>query len=170
MARSASVDPYEKFRFVIDIDFGGNKRAGFMTCDLPTESIGEITYREGNYGDTVEKSAGMVNYADISLSRGMTDSIEFYSWMELHRKHQKVAPRGDAAYKTDDERTAGEASNEYRKDLTISVLNREGEVVKTFKLYNASIAEFSPGDGLDANAEEKLIESLTLRYEHYTME
>ena len=165
MARSASYDPVEKFRFQIAIE--GFQRAGFTTCSLPTESRGEILYREGQYRDAHEKSAGLTTFSDVSLSRGATKDQDFYSWCELHKKHAANVRGSDGEFTAEDKRPEDDASNEYRKEVTITVLDREGQPVKEWKLYNAQVAEFSPGDSLDANAEEKLITSLTLRYEGF---
>lgn len=171
MARSASVDPIDKFRFLVEMDsLNGSpiSRAGFTSCSLPTESNGEISYREGHYRDSHEKSSGLTSYSDISLSRGVTTDQDFYQWLELQKKHSAtVRPSGDAAYGAGDKRPEDDASNDYRRMLTISVLDREGQVTKQWKIYNAHVAEFVPGDSLDASSEEKLMTSLTLRHEGY---
>jgi len=166
MARSASVDPIDKFRF--SVDFGGLSRAGFTSCSLPSESNGEIQYREGNYRDTHEKSPGLTSYSDISLSRGVTTDQDLYIWAEQIKTHNAtVRPSGDAAFGAADKRPEGEASNDIRREITITLLDREGKGIKQWVLYNAHLSEFNPGDGLDANAEEKLINSITLRHEGY---
>lgn len=166
MARSASVDPLSKFRF--SVSFGGLTRAGFTSCSLPTESNGEIQYREGNYRDTHEKSPGLTSYSDISLSRGVTTDQDLYLWADQIKTHNAtVRPSGDAGYGAGDERPEGEASNNFRREVTITLLDREGQGVKQWIIYNAHLAEFNPGDGLDANAEEKLINSMTLRHEGF---
>jgi len=171
MARSASVDPIEKFRFNVEFSSltgAGVSRAGFTSCSLPTESNGEIQYREGNYNDTHEKSPGLTSYSDISLSRGVTLDQDLYQWAELIKKHSaKVRPSGDSAFTAADKRIEGEASNDFRREVTITLLDREGKAVKQWTIYNAHLAEFNPGDGLDANAEEKLINSMTLRHEGF---
>jgi phage tail-like protein len=172
MARSASVDPIEKFRFVVEFTSGETvSRAGFMTCSIPTESRGSINYREGNYSDASEKSAGLTSYSDITLTRGVTKDSDFYQWAEVHKLH-RAAVRGNAggAYTADDKRPEGEASNAYRRDIKITLLDREGKAAKSWNVYNAFITEMVPGDGLDANAEEKLMESITLSIEGYQQE
>ena len=172
MARSASLDPVEKFRFQVSFLSGERlSRAGFMSATLPTESRSVIEYREGNYADTKEKSSGLTAYSDIVLSRGVTADQDFYSWCEEHKKH-KASVRGNAggAYTSDDKRPEDEAINAYRRDLQIELLDREGAVVKRWKIYNCWVSEMVPGDGLDANAEEKLMNSLTLAHEGFEEE
>ena len=107
MARSASVDPIDKFRFKVEfssLNGQGLSRAGFTSCSLPSESNGEISYREGNYRDTHEKSPGLTTYSDISLSRGVTLDQDLYIWAEAIKKHAPtVRPSGDSAFTAGDE-------------------------------------------------------------------
>lgn len=166
MARSSEFDPIDNFRFLVNIE--GFSRVGFSQCGLPSASTGEITYREGTYRDTMEKSAGMTTYGDITLSRGVTDDQDFYAWLQQHKKSAAtVRPSGDGGFTAADTRPSDDAVNEYRREITITVLGRDSQPVKQWKLYNAHIAEYVPGDNLDGNAEAKLISSLTIRHEGY---
>lgn len=169
MARSSNFDPIEKMRFTVTFDNGlSQSRAGFTSCSLPSESRGEISYREGNYADAHEYSAGLTTYGDISLSRGVTRDQDFYAWAEQHKKH-KPSVRGNAggAYTATDARPSDEAINDYRRDLTITLLDREGLPAKQWKVFNCWCKELVPGDNLDANAEEKLMNSITLKIEGF---
>ena len=174
MARAASVDSIEKFRFQVELeplDGSPITRAGFATVSLPSESNGEVLYREGNYRDTHEKSPGLTVYSDIELGRGATSSQDFYNWASTIKKHSPtVRPSGDAGYTSSDERPSDDASNDFRRVLRITLLDREGNGVKRWTCYNCHVSDFTPGDGLDANAEEKLMESLTVRIEGYEEE
>jgi len=174
MARAASVDTIEKFRFSVELeplDGSPISRAGFMTATLPTESNGEITYREGNYRDAMEKSPGITSYSDVELGRGVTTDQDFYNWVELQKKHSAtVRPSGDSDYTSSDERPSDDASNDFRRTIRITLLDREGNGVKRWTCYNCHVSEFTPGDGLDASAEEKLMTSLSLRIEGYEEE
>jgi phage tail-like protein len=170
MARSAAYDPVEKFRFVVEMESitgSGFSRAGFLTCSLPTESTTEILYREGQYRDTHEKSMGLVKFSDITLTRGVTKDQDFYNWMQLHKLSASSVRGSDGSFTANDTRPSDEASNNYRRMITITVLDRESKPYKQWKVYNAHIAEFIPGDTLDGNAEEKLITTLTLRHEGF---
>ena len=149
----------------------GLTKAGFSQCGLPTASVGEITYREGNYRDTMEKSAGLTSYGDITLSRGVTTEQDFYNWLQQHKKSSAtVRPSGDSAYTANDERPSDDSQNNYRRSLVIEVLGRDSVPVKRWTIYNAHIAEYVPGDALDASSEAKLISSLTLRHEGFVEE
>ena len=174
MARTSEFDPIDNFRFLIEIlnTAGQNTltRAGFSQCGLPSASTGEITYREGTYRDTLEKSAGMTSFGDITLSRGVTESQDFYNWLQQHKKAASNVRGSDGAYTAADTRPSDEAENDYRRTVQITVLGRDSQPVKRWTIYNAHIAEYVPGDNLDATAEAKLIASLTLRHEGFEEE
>jgi phage tail-like protein len=126
MARSAEFDPIEAFRFQVSfLDAAGQPaltRAGFMTCTPPSEATGEITYREGQYRDSVEKSAGLTMYNNITLSRGVTGDSDFYSWVELGKKHASNVRGSDGAFTSNDQRPTDDSSNAYRRTVVITVL------------------------------------------------
>lgn len=171
MARSAEHDPIDNFRFSVEI-LGSDgqsalSRAGFASCTLPSEATGEITYREGQFRDSMEKSAGMTVYNNITLSRGMTTDQDFYSWVEQHKKHASNIRGSDGAFTANDTRPTDDADNNYRRTIRITILNRDSSPAKQYTLYNAQVASFQPGDTLDATSEAKIMSSLELRYEGY---
>lgn len=171
MARSAQFDAIDAFRFSVEV-LGPDgqsvlSRAGFTSCTFPSESTGEITYREGQYRDSMEKSAGLTVYNNITLARGMTTDQDFYSWVELHKKHASSVRGSDSSFTAQDTRPTDDASNAYRRTVRITVLNRDSSPAKQYTLYNAHVASFQPGDTLDATSEAKIMSSLELRYEGY---
>lgn len=174
MARSAVWDPIDNFRYLVQfLGPDGQEtltKTGFSQCGLPTASTGEITYREGTYRDTMEKSSGLTSYGDVTLSRGVTSEQDFYLWLQQHKKSAANVRGSDGGFTAADTRPTDDAQNEYRRTIVITVLGRDSEPVKRWTLYNASIAEYVPGDGLDASAESKLISSLTLRHEGFDEE
>lgn len=173
MARSASFDPIESFRFAVSFLDNGVEtltKAGFSQCGLPTASTGEILYREGTYRDTMEKSAGLTTYGNVTLSRGVTSEQDFYNWLQVHKKSAANVRGSDGGFTAADTRPSDEAQNNYRRTIVITVLGRDSQPVKRWTLYNAHIAEYVPGENLDASSEAKLISSLTLRHEGFTEE
>jgi phage tail-like protein len=171
MARSVEWDVLENFRFMVQITNSAGQntlsRAGFSQCGLPTATVAEINYREGTYRDTMEKSAGLVTYGDITLSHGVTKDQDFYSWLQQHKKSASNVRGSDGAYTAADTRPTDDAQNDYRRTVTITVLGRDSQPVKKWILYNAHIAEYVPGEALDATAEAKLISVLTIRHEGF---
>lgn len=174
MARSAEHDPIDNFRFLVSILGSDGQetltKAGFSQCGLPSASTGELTYREGTYRDTMEKSVGLTAYGDITLSRGVTSEQDFYNWLQDHKKSASNVRGSDGAFTAADTRPTDDAINEYRRTIVITVLGRDSQPVKKWTIYNAHIAEYVPGDNLDATSEAKLISSLTLRHEGYEEE
>lgn len=171
MARSAEFDPIDNFRFLVDI-LGADgqsvlSRAGFTSCTLPSEATGEITYREGQYRDTMEKSAGLTVYNNVTLTRGMTTDQDFYTWVEAHKKHASNVRGSNGGFTANDTRPTDEASNAYRRTIRITILNRDSSPAKEYTLYNAHVASFQPGDTLDSTSEAKIMSSIELRYEGY---
>lgn len=173
MARSSARDPLEKFRFLIDwtstngSEATARSRAGFRDVQMPKRSTTKISYREGNDPDINMISAGLSSFEDITLSRGLVtlndaEADEFYKWMSS--VHKPIAGHPG----TDGEREPDAASSEYRKDITITMLDRTGAPARKWKLYNAFPVNFVPGSDLDAGEDgDKSLEQLTLSYEDF---
>lgn len=211
MARTASVDPVEKFRFrvtVVSLDLsvdgaltslaalGSNifpagtaadtlveslaifTRAGFNKITLPKANIKTIRYRENIDNLKSIKVPGLVTYDNVVLSRGMvqtsdprllggatTANRDMYNWYRL--VNEEIALLNVANEFTRDQNLVPTQSNNFRKDVIIEVLNRTGQPVKGYYLFNAFPVSYTPGDNLDASANEKLIEELELTYEAF---
>jgi phage tail-like protein len=108
---------------------------------------------------------------DITLSRGVIiedPNNELYKWASaVHNPTAGLDPVG-AANRT---RPASAASNNYRKDVTIRILDREGNVARQWTLYNAFPTNLVVSSDLNAGEDgEKSLESLTLGYEDFREE
>lgn len=174
MARSSTSDPLEKFRFLVEFSSTAGSeataftRAGFLECGMPKRTTNKIMYREGNMSDISTVSAGLSTMEDITLTRGLVASVvgtdnALYQWMSaVHNPTADV----DAGRKAG--AVISHAAKEYRKDITITVLDRTGKAARTYKLYQAFPVSFAPGSDLNANEDgDKMIESLTLAYEDF---
>jgi phage tail-like protein len=74
-------DPYRTYNFLVEID--GITRAGFRDCAGLDSTTEVVPYREGDErGLTPRKLPGMVSFSNITLSRGMTDDPELWTWRE----------------------------------------------------------------------------------------
>jgi len=177
MARSAVNEPLEKFRFSLTWSTATNDegedtalaRAGFHDVQMPKRSTTKGTYREGTDRDINQLFAGLSSTEDVVLSRGLlpnpTDqaSNEFYKWMSAVHS---PSPGNDTV--GTQVRPEGAASNNYRKDVTVSMLDREGAVVRQWVLYQSWPTNFVPGSDLNAGEDgEKSLEQLTLAYEDF---
>lgn len=172
MARSAKVDPLEKFRFAVSWSAGQSDEAtalvrlGFHDIQMPKRSTTKIQYREGIDPDINQVAAGLSTMEDVVMSRGVIiedANGEFYKWMSAvhkptagHIGREALNARGKAAL------------NNYKKDVTIQLLDREGNVARQWILYNAFPMNFVPGSDLNAGEDgEKSMESMTLAYEDF---
>ena len=175
MARSSVKEPLEKFRFKVVFSNDGlydaahlGTVAGFHDVQLPKRSTNKGTYREGDDNDINQLFAGLSSMEDIVMSRGLLpsdstgkDQSAIYEWMSaVHSPSSGNAKRalvGDKA-----------ASHKYRKDVTIHMYDREGEISRTWILSQAWPTNFVPGSDLNAGEDgEKSLEQLTLAYEDF---
>lgn len=174
MARAATNDPLEKFRFLIDISYGGNietgfTRLGFHDVQMPKRTTNKIMYREGYHSDISSVSAGLSTMEDIVLSRGVLGSEsgvgDFYKWIStVHTPSTGITNPTGTGNAADDK----SSSAAYRATVTISMLDRTGTTVRQWKVYQAWPTHFVPGSDLNAGEDgEKSMESLTLAYEDF---
>jgi phage tail-like protein len=188
MARSSSKDPLEKFRFRISViavspslngiaetvgalssadtvakNFSVLVRMGFSEVGLPRTTISEIPYRENTDGYRFQKTPGLVRYEPITLKRGVTQNRDLYDWLRL--VNDELVLLGVANELAGSVRKGPRQSENFRKDVVIEVLDREGNPVKGWYLFNSWPTSYKPGDDLNSQAEEKLIEELSLTYE-----
>ena len=190
MARSSTKDPVEKFRFkvtvvTVDASLTGavetiaalsgpnndlNKlavlsRAGFSEVQLPKANISEIPYRENIDNQRFSKIPGLVKYDPISLRRGVTRSRDFYDWYRL--VNEELALTNVAQELSKDAKFSPVQSENFRKDMIVEVMDRSGQTVKAWYMFNCWPIAYKPGNDLTANSEEKLIEEITLTYEYF---
>lgn len=181
MARSAATDPLEKFRFRVEFSAGDGESdlteastitVGFHDIQLPKRTTTKGTYREGNDIDVAQLYPGLSSMEDIVMSRGLVPSTTtaagsvgskgLYQWMSS--VHTPSSGHGSNA----DVRDGDSASNQFRKEVTIIMLDREGQAARAWKCYQAFPVNFVPGS--DVNAEEdgeKSLEQLTIAYEDF---
>lgn len=195
MARSASQDPIEKFRYKVTIiavspsltgaieTIGGLTtgpsnnsaisdvakqtrvlfRLGFSEIILPKQDIGEISYRENTDGYRFIKIPGLTRYEPVIFRRGVTSNRDLYDW--FRQVNDESALLVTAGELSKDIKKGPKQSTNFRKDVIIEVLDREGQPVKGWYIFNAWPKSYKPGNDLSASVEEKLIEELTVTYE-----
>lgn len=175
MGRSATTDPLEKFRFLVDFmlpgpDAAGTTpvRTGFHDIQMPKRSTNKIMYREGHSSDTNTKSAGLSDMEDIVMSNGVLPgdgaaANDLYKWMRaVHNPTTGSTGFGGTAA------SQATGKNLYRTEVTIKMLDREGKVVRAWKMYQAWPTNFTPGSDLNAAEDgDKSLQTLTLCYEDF---
>jgi phage tail-like protein len=173
MARVSSFDPLDKFRFAVLIE--GFTKSGFASCEAPSITINTKSYPEGGAHLYPRKIVDSVEYSTVTLTRGVTQDQSFHNWaiqfMEIVRgfkEEEKVKrsllPIADALGKE----IRRNDPQEYRREVRIEHLDRQGRVVKTYVLYNAFPIEYKPASDFAADGDDVLsIEKLVLTYESF---
>jgi len=141
MAKSAAAvrsDPYRNFRFRVEID--GILAAGFSEVQIGESVTEVIDYREGNEPAHVRKLPGLQKFGIVTLTRGMTASMELVNW---HRQVQ-----------------AGDTANA-RRNVVVIVMDESGTDHARFVIHAAWPAKYAVGL-LDGKGNEVLIETLDL--------
>ena len=95
--------------FGIEID--GVNVGTFRAADGLTVQREVVEYHEGGENSRTHKLLGPTRWSNITLSRGLTDNVEFYNWMkqtieaqEISRKNGSIilyAPDGKAKMRWD---------------------------------------------------------------------
>ncbi|HEY2028939.1 MAG TPA: phage tail protein [Myxococcales bacterium] len=72
-------DPYRAYNFTLEID--GKIEGYFTRCSGLGVRVTPIRYREGGDGRTVHYLAGPVDYGEITLKYGLSDSKSLWDWL-----------------------------------------------------------------------------------------
>ena len=176
MARSCKADPLERFRFAVSWSSTGDSegtalvRLGFHDIQMPKRSTTKISYRDGIDPDINQLAPGLSTMEDIVATRGVIiedANDEFYKWMSA--VHNPTT--GHVGREALSGRPGNSAAAKYRKDVTIQLLDREGNVARQWTLFNAWPMNFVPASDLNASEDgDKAMESLTLAYEDFKEE
>ncbi len=134
------IDPYRSYNFKLLI--AGVTQGHFTYCGDMEISIEPIRYREEGNAQVVHRLPGPVDYGEITLRYGLTESHELWDWM-------MTAVKG----KVD------------RKNVSIALFDADGvtEVVR-WDLVNAWPCRWR-GTALDTMSREVAIEELTIVFE-----
>lgn len=140
MQTGTRVDPYRAYNFKLDIQ---NVTEGHFTeCSGLGVKVHALAYREGGMGEVVRRLPGQVEYGDITLRYGLTQSQALWDWL-MSAVNGKVV----------------------RKNISIVLMDSDGvSEVMRWELIDAWPCELR-GAPLNALGQEVAIESLTLVYE-----
>ena len=152
---------YRGYKFSVSINEGAGvlDRTAFQKVTGLKSSVEVIEYREGNMPDRMEKFAGMMTYDSVTLERGISNDNDFNTWMKLVCDVTGATAAGGVAPGGAPDFGAGK----YRKNITISLHNKQGAVVKQYELLNAFPSEYTVGD-FDATSNDIVISSLVLQH------
>lgn len=134
--------PYGKFRYKVEID--GLEAGGFSEASGFDASIDVIEYREGDMVQTPMKLPGLKKYGNITLKKGVADSMVMYEWM-----------------------IAGVEGEVERKTITITILDETETATASWQVINAWPTKYTAPD-FNATASDVAIESLEIAHEGMT--
>lgn len=150
-----SSDILRGYKFSVSI---GNyfSRSAFQKVTGLKSSVEVVEYREGNMPDRMEKFAGMMTYDAVTFERGISNDDDFNKWMKAvcdinSRGQGQLPPPG------------GELDSQYRRDITVKLHNKDGQVAKEYTLLKAFPSEYTIGD-FDATSNDVVISSLTIQH------
>ena len=141
-------DPYKNFKFRIKWD--GRYVAGVSKVSTLKRTTELVNHREGGDPSTDRISPGRTKFEPITLERGVTHDPEFETWANL-------------VYNTDGD--AAMSLKNFRKDIILELLNLQGNVVKSYKIFRCWVSEYQALPELDANANAVAIEMMVLQNE-----
>lgn len=136
-------DPYRGFRFRVEID--GISTAGFQDATIPDSTTDPVDYREGTDATTPRKLSGQTKYGNISLKKGLTDSMELYDW------RKQVEQTGAA---------------KARKNISLILIDEEGNDKARWDIREAWPTKYDVSD-FSAKGNDVLIESLDIIHEGF---
>lgn len=134
--------PYGKFRYKVEID--GLEAGGFSEVTGFDASIDVMEYREGDMVQTPMKIPGLKKYGNITLKKGLADSMVLYEWM-----------------------IAGVDGAVERKTITITLLDESEEAAASWQIINAWPVKYTAPD-FNATSSEVAVESLEIAHEGMT--
>ena len=122
--------------------------AGISKISCLKRSTIPVVHRDGDDTSNSHLSPGTWKFEPIILERGVTHDTEFETWANLSYRVGSTM-----------------SLKNFRKDITLELLNEQGVVVKAFKIYRCWVSEYQVLPTLDANANSVAIETITLENE-----
>jgi phage tail-like protein len=144
------IDPYKNFKFRVKWD--GQVVAGVSKVSALKRSTEVVSHREGGDISTQRHSPGASKFEPITLERGITYDPEFEKWANL-----VYSTEGDGAV----------SLLGFRKDILIDMLNLQGTVVKSYRVFRCWVSEYTAQPEFDANANAIAFETIVLQNEGF---
>jgi len=142
------IDPYKNYKFRVIWD--GRVVMGVSKVGALKRTTEVVSHREGGENSTDHKSPGRTTYDAVTMERGITHDVEFEKWANLVHPYS-----GDPAMDL----------TQYKKSLTLEVMNEKGHVAKRYFLFDCWVSEYTAVPELDANGNAVAIESIKIELE-----
>lgn len=140
-------DPLPGFRFQVEI--AGIQDATFLECSGFETKLDVEEYKEGGLNDYLHKLPGRQSYTNVTLKRGVVNSIELWDW--LHRLS-----------------TAAAKSSE-KKNMSVVLCNGKGEEQLRWNLIAAFPVKWSV-PSMQSEQSSVYVESLEIAYQEFTLQ
>jgi phage tail-like protein len=142
------IDPYKNFKFQVVWD--GRVVAGVSKVSALKRTTEVVSHREGGDVSSPRHSPGTSKFEPLTLERGVTHDTDFEEWANMVHN-----TNGDAAV----------SLKNYKRDLLINVMNLQGTVVKSYRVFRCWVSEYTALPELDANGNAVMIETIVLQNE-----
>ncbi|MDI6104112.1 phage tail protein [Actinoplanes sp. NEAU-A12] len=141
-------DPYKNYKFRLRWD--GRFIAGVSKISPLKRATEPVAFRSGGDNSIQYLSPSTWKFDPITIERGVTQDVEFEAWA-----NQVNTMTGDA----------GMALAQFRREITIQLLNEAGQVAKAYNVFRCWVSEYTALPELDANAHVVAIEKIVLQNE-----
>jgi phage tail-like protein len=136
---------HKRFKFIVE--FGGAS-AGFQSASEIAVETAVVEQREG--GSLLpDKTPGLVTVDPVTLERGATADKDLFDWF---------------SEVVDTASQLGLVDDQYKRTVDLSQLDRDGTVLRKWRLHAAWPSRFVAG-AWDNTADENVIESVVLNYD-----
>jgi phage tail-like protein len=142
-------DPYRTFKFQVLI--GGKPVAGLKKMSALKRKTEPVKWRSAGDPSNERILPGGTTYEAITLEQGLSHDPVFEEWANLVNNIS-----GDAAM----------SLKNFRKDIVINVLNLQGKVALSYKVFRAWVSDYQALPDLDAGTTNAVgIQTMTLQHE-----
>lgn len=142
-------DPYRTFKFTVLVD--GKPVAGLKKMGALKKKVEAVKWRSAGDPNFERVMPGGTSYDAVTLEQGLTHDPVFENWANLVNNIE-----GDA----------GMSLKNFRKDIVVNVLNLQGQVVISYKIFRAWVSDYQALPDLDAGSMNAVgIQSITLQHE-----
>ncbi len=142
-------DPYRTFKFQIIID--GKVVVGMRKMGALKKTTEAVKWRSAGDPSHERVLPGGTSYEPITLEQGLTHDPVFEKWANLVNNID-----GDGAV----------SLKNFRKDIIVNVLNLQGTVAISYKVFRCWVSEYQSLPELDAGTMNAVgIQTITLQHE-----
>lgn len=148
-ANAHRYDPYRSFMFQVVID--GNSVAGLKKMSGLKRTVEAVKWRSAGDPTHERVMPGGATYEAITLEQGLSHDPVFENWANLVNNIQ-----GNAAM----------SLKNFRKDIVINVLNLQGVVAISYKVFRCWVSEYNALQEFDSTTRNAVsIQSIKLENE-----